>query len=345
MQGIAETVKNTARRLLADKTAIRIVGWEPGEFIYDPTPAVFDNPESLEKLTYNDFCGTNLSKYMIRFAKGQRWFESTSLNKLVPEAPRPGKSVVFLKPCDSYSLGQLIREHRLEREHIYIVGVPCPGMLDIEKLRALGIKGVRGVRADGENLTVDTMYGEKSCRREDVLLDKCLCCKGKTHVIADEVIEPDWTETPVEADRFAKVAELEALPPAERFEFWRGELSRCIRCNACRNVCPACSCLQCVFDNPRSGVAAKANSDPAEENLFHMIRAFHVAGRCTDCGECSRVCPQHIPLHLLNRRMIKDINEFYGEYQAGADLDTPSPLTNYTKEDVEPGIVAERSTK
>ena len=56
--------------------------------------------------------------------------------------------------------------------------------------------------------------------------------------------------------------------------------------------------------------------------MFHIIRAFHVAGRCTDCGECSRVCPQHIPLHLLNRKFIKDINELYGEYQAGADFDS-----------------------
>ena len=76
--------------------------------------------------------------------------------------------------------------------------------------------------------------------------------------------------------------------------------------------------------------------------MYHIIRAFHVAGRCTDCGECSRVCPQNIPLHLLNRKFIKDINEFYGEYQAGADLETVPPLTCFTKEDVEPDIVKER---
>ena len=40
-------------------------------------------------------------------------------------------------------------------------------------------------------------------------------------------------------------------------------------------------------------------------------------GDCTDCGECSRVCPQHIPLHLLNRKFIKDIDSLYGDFQAG----------------------------
>ena len=76
--------------------------------------------------------------------------------------------------------------------------------------------------------------------------------------------------------------------------------------------------------------------------MFHIIRAFHVAGRCTDCGECSRVCPQNIPLHLLNRKFIKDINAFYGEYQAGADAESKSPLTDYKTGDVEPSIVHER---
>ena len=70
--------------------------------------------------------------------------------------------------------------------------------------------------------------------------------------------------------------------------------------------------------------------------MFHIIRAFHVAGRCTDCGECSRVCPQGIPLHLFNRKFIKDINKFYGEFKAGEDAETKGPLTNFTFDDVEP---------
>ena len=78
------------------------------------------------------------------------------------------------------------------------------------------------------------------------------------------------------------------------------------------------------------------------ENMFHIIRAFHVAGRCTDCGECSRVCPQNIPLHLLNRKFIKDIDTFYGDFQAGTEVGVRGPLISYTKEDCEPSIVMER---
>ena len=39
---------------------------------------------------------------------------------------------------------------------------------------------------------------------------------------------------------------------------------------------------------------------------------------------------------------IKDIDTFYGEYQAGADDQSKGPLTSFTFDDVEPGVVAER---
>ena len=73
-----------------------------------------------------------------------------------------------------------------------------------------------------------------------------------------------------------------------------------------------------------------------EEKLFHIIRACHGAGRCTDGGECSRGCPQNIPLHLLNRKVISDINGFWGDYQAGAEEGQRGPLVNFTFDDMEP---------
>ena len=97
-----------------------------------------------------------------------------------------------------------------------------------------------------------------------------------------------------------------------------------------------------MFDNHDLGTDNKAIADSFEESFFHIIRAFHVTSRCTDCGECSRVCPQHIPLHLLGRKFIKDTNELYGEYQAGADLDSRPPLLDFRMGDCEPSIIYER---
>ncbi len=319
-----EKLVSRAKELLSDGTVVRVLGWRKGDTDFSAEPAFFETAESLSEFTYDGFCGANLSKYMIKASKEE------------------GKTLVFLKPCDTYSFNQLIKEHRVDREKTYIVGIGCDGKLDIEKIREAGCKGITAVTEDGDTIKVATVYGDKELAREDVILERCKACKGGKHVAYDELAENCDEEKSAKEGRFELVEKLEAMAPEERFAFWQNELSRCIRCNACRNVCPACSCIKCVFDNDRYDTAQKANTTTFEEQMFHIIRAFHVAGRCTDCGECSRVCPQHIPLHLLNRKFIKDIDEFYGEYQAGADTDSRAPLTNFTQEDVEPSIVKER---
>jgi len=321
-----EMMKKRAVELLTGGQVARVLAWRKGEFMYDPTPDVFTDAADLwENMVYDEFCGANLSKYLIK------------------EAHKEGKTLVFLKPCDTYSFNQLMAEHKMDREKVYIVGIECYGKVDIEKVRLKGVTGIKSVKTVGGELVFDTVYGEEKVPAYEVYAERCLSCKSKKHVAYDELIGEDGEVE--QTDRFDMVEKLENMTSEERFEFWRGELSRCIRCNACRNVCPACTCEKCIFDNPDSGFENKAPSDSFEENMFHIIRAFHVAGRCTDCGECSRVCPEHIPLHLLNRKFIKDINELYGEYQAGETLNERNPLINYTQEDAEPSIVHERGAE
>lgn len=316
MKDVEMKMLERAKALLESGEVARVVGWKKGDFCFDPSPAVFEKVEELKDFVYDYFCGANLSKYLINVSK------------------KEGKTAVFLKPCDTYSFNQLIKEHRINRENVYVIAVECMAKLDIEKIKSHGVTNVTGVEVEGKEVKVTSLYGEVTLNKPDVVLSKCATCT-KTHQVKDEEIV--LHEHPArDVDRFAEVKALEAMSADERFAFWREQLSKCIRCNACRNVCPACSCLKCVFDNPASGIAAKANDDTFEEQLFHVIRAFHVAGRCTDCGECSRVCPQNIPLHLLNRKFIKDIDSLYGEYQAGEEAEGKTPLTSYTEGDIEP---------
>jgi ferredoxin len=290
---------------------------------FNPEPAFFETAEDLEEnFVYGGFCGANLSKYMIDASKLE------------------GKTLVLLKPCDTYSFNQLINEHRVDREKAYIIGVGCKGKLNIETIKQSGVKGILNITENGDMLNIETLYGNTEMKYSDALLERCHVCKGKEHKIYDELIGESQDTS--HRERFAEVEKIEKMSPEEKFAFFQKELSKCIRCNACRNVCPACSCRKCVFDSTKFDSSQKANTDSFEEKMFHIIRAFHVAGRCTDCGECSRVCPQGIPLHLFNRKFIKDINEFYGEYQAGADVDAKGPLTEFTFGDCEPSIVKER---
>lgn len=248
---------NRAKELLSDGTVNRVLGWRRGDMSYNPEPSYFETAEDLDaNFVYNGFCGANLSKYMIEGSKLE------------------GKTLVFLKPCDSYSFNQLIAEHRVDRDKAYIIGVGCMGKLSFEKIKEQGVKGITNITIDdaNENITVETLYGEKTLAYKDCMLERCHVCKGKEHQIFDETIGE--SRDTKDADRFAEVEKIEAMSPEEKFAFFQNELSRCIRCNACRNVCPACSCRKCVFDSTKFDSAQKANVDSFEERMFHIIRAF-----------------------------------------------------------------------
>ena len=137
-----QRVKEKAIQLLHDQIVDRVIGWRAGEFFYDLTPSVFTSVEDIEKnFVWSVFSGANLSKY------------------LIAESRKGGKAAVFLKPCDSYSFVQLLKEHRILRETVYAVGVQCDGMCDMEAIKELGLAGVTAVTEDGEDLRVSTMSG------------------------------------------------------------------------------------------------------------------------------------------------------------------------------------------
>lgn len=312
-----EQLIKRAKELLSEGKVQKIVGWKKGLFEDDITPAVFTSAEELDKdFVFNKFCKANLSKYLVKITKDIEIAKSTTrMNNSMAkqrdpnaqDAPIPSEVVaVFLKPNDTLSFTQLLKENRITREDVYAIGVPCQ----------------------------DTVDGGELCDN----------CKGKKSVSCDEYIGVDANaEVTPNAERMAEVAKLEAMTADERNDFWKNEFSRCLRCNACRDICPACTCEKCVFDNNKLYTSQKVAQTNFEESLFHIIRAWHVAGRCTDCGECSRVCPQHIPLYLLNRKYIKDINEIYGDYQAGQDMDSKPAMWTFKTDDPETTIVYDRS--
>jgi ferredoxin len=151
-----------------------------------------------------------------------------------------------------------------------------------------------------------------------------LSCTERSPLVCDTLVgDPKTIQTdiePIDDD----LVELEAMTPIERMQFWLSQFDRCIRCYACRQVCPGCDCPTCLYERDDS-LWVGINIELNEKRTFHLGRAFHLAGRCVGCDECERVCPMNIPIGLLNRKLIKEVEATLG-YRAGLSP-APSPIT------------------
>jgi len=125
-------------------------------------------------------------------------------------------------------------------------------------------------------------------------------------------------------------------PAGEKWAFWTAEFSKCYRCNACREVCPLCSCVRCVQDKARPRWIDPSPT-PAGNWIWNVTRAFHLAGRCVECGGCEAACPAGIPLMALNRHLARAAERAFGA--EGSASSERSPLISYRTEDEAPFIL------
>ena len=129
------------------------------------------------------------------------------------------------------------------------------------------------------------------------------------------------------------LAEVETWPTPRRAAFWQAQFSQCQRCYACRQACPLCYCSECVaeqLDPAWQSIAIDTN----EKTFFHILRAFHLAGRCGDCQACSQACPVGVPLYLLNQKVAQEVARWFDGYVAGADPSASLPLTTFRRDEI-----------
>ena len=288
---ISEAIRSEAKKVLENGTVAALVGYQAGRRSGSATPAIISDPAQTEKLIFSPACVNNLALFLTKAKK---------------EVRNKGKLAIVAKGCDLKALVGLMGENQLKREDVFIIGVACAGVHAANTEPALPLS-------------------------ESTIAGKCRECTVHTPEGADVTVGklPELPAlTPVEAEMLAR---LEAMTPEERWSFWKEHFTRCVRCLACRQVCPFCYCELCMCDRNRPQ-AVETTPRPAGNMGWHITRAMHLAGRCAGCAECERACPMDIPLNLLNRKMAKELKELYG-FEAGFEVKEKGPLTEYKETD------------
>jgi ferredoxin len=130
---------------------------------------------------------------------------------------------------------------------------------------------------------------------------------------------------------YRDVVKVEVMDAAAKWGFFTRLIAGCLRCYACRNACPLCYCPVCFVDESQPQWVGKS-IDETDTMTFHLLRAYHCAGRCTDCGACERVCPVGIRVRQFTKKLNKDVEEYFG-WEAGLVEGVRPPLDVYRPDD------------
>lgn len=308
-----QELRKEAKKLLEEGRVDYIVGFATGSLKFSTTPLITRDKEEVASLVINPFIVNNLAKFLTQL---------------------PGRVGIVAKGCDSRSIVSLIQDNQVVRENIVIIGVPCSGLIDmvkVEKLVGRERDEIDDVTVKGEKVTVAIGGQKTELPTEKVLFDSCLGCESPSAREYDTFIGEPGKETGGRGLGKDKIKELESMTTEERWEFWKTQFSRCIKCYACRQVCPACFCERCFVEESEPQWVLPVPK--WQDNLiFQVIRNIHVAGRCTDCGACERVCPVNIPLRSLTKKMCGLVSEMFN-YEAGTDKNSPPLMTAYEYEE------------
>ncbi len=329
MENVANQLREEAKKLLEAKKVDVIVGYEKGTLPLQSVPCFIEKPEDVHRLVWDAFCSQNLAKFAHDLIHQHR----ASQVRVKPEERTKKVVGIVARGCTTRSIVLHLQERQYGRDEVVVLGVPCTGYVSKKKAaEAVGGEEITGAEVKGKDLVLETSAGPKTVPLESVLSDSCLTCPFNNPVISDITIgEP---APPMNAGgEYDKVDAFENLPIEERWAYFTKEMAKCIRCFACRNTCPSCYCKVC-FAEQNQPAWIGVSVDPSDTQMFQLMRIFHMAGRCVDCGSCVEVCPMGVDLRTFLKKLDKDGFDLY-DNRVGADMDSPPPLSTFSNEDKE----------
>ncbi len=305
-----EKIRAAAKRLLSGGTVDVVIGYRAGTVPLRNAPYFARTPAEADNLIWDSNCRINLATFIPRCQ---------------------GKIAVVAKGCDARNIVNHLVENQITRDRVHIIGVPCAGMVDPDliQVKVPDGKTIAEVVEDDGQITVKGRDFALTLDKAEVLRQNCRTCVHRNPPVYDELVADPVPELAV--DRYQDIKELLAQSDADRWAYYHDLVKDCLRCYACRDACPLCYCQVCFVDETRPQWVGKSQ-DATDVLTFHLLRAFHCAGRCTDCGACEAACPVSIKTRQFTRVLEKSISERYG-YEAGLDPSQKPPLTVFLPDD------------
>jgi hypothetical protein len=310
-----------AIKILSQEDVKCIIGYSKDSSGFRVSPLFVRNKGDVEKLFFSPLCSMSLINYLT-LEKGSFLREN--------KETQGEKIAIMVRGCDSRALVQLIAEKGIAREDLIILGVPCRGVIDLKKIEAKfpGVRTCVEVTESQGKYRVCFDNESSEVPKEELLADHCKYCAFPNPLIHDVLLEEPVEQKPA---AYADIEAVEKKAIDEKQEYWKEKFGRCLRCYACRNACPLCYCDDCILERLSPSWVNRSVNLP-ENVVFHLARSYHLAGRCAGCGECERVCPAHLPLMLLNRKLEKDIKDLFG-YTAGTDPEEKPVFASFNPKD------------
>ncbi|MCJ7739014.1 MAG: Coenzyme F420 hydrogenase/dehydrogenase, beta subunit C-terminal domain [Anaerolineae bacterium] len=311
MTDLTAAIRQEVARILDEGIVDVVIGFEAGTLPLRTQPAFITRAADSEKLVLNGFCQNNLAAFLTRRPKDER-------------------IGIVCRGCESRAVRALLVERQHSREKLYVIGVPCTGILDWREITRQVGEDVLDAVEEQDEIVVTTRDGQHRFQRANLMHDSCARCVHPNPVGADITFGDPLPEGDPDVTR-ASVAEFEALTPEERYAYFTAQAERCIRCYACREACPMCYCTECFVDHTMPRWAESMTTSSGTQG-WHIVRAFHQTGRCVSCGACERTCPMDIRMTYLTDKLSKDMWELY-EFETGADEESQPPFAAFTLDD------------
>ncbi len=281
------------------------IGYEPCALPHFRRLSVARTAKDVERFIYDPLCSANPAMTAMLLARKSE-----------------KKIGMKVRACEGRSIVECLKSRQLVRENLHVHAARCGGVIDPRRLDRLlldiGKTGrVESVTDVEGTFRIDLKNGETlQVGKEELLARRCFFCR------APEDLKPD------SAEQSAFVPPELSMPPEREGEDkgdWEKLLSGCELCMACRSACSGCFCRECIFES-----VMKKEMTPW---MFHLTRTLHLAGRCTDCGECERACPAGLSVGKIRRKFEELIDAKYNAEGAGIKTGSKLPLLDWSAED------------